>query len=98
MRTGVATKVVAATMGLAGFAVAVVAGISADNPTDEVLWRAMVSMVVCHIVGLVIGAAGERAALEAIAAHERDHRADVRSAQPVSTAIGGGAVGGEDFA
>jgi tetrahydromethanopterin S-methyltransferase subunit C len=54
------SRLVAATFGLTGFAVAVVAGLAADNGSTRVLGAALVSMVVCHILGLGIGAVGER--------------------------------------
>lgn len=61
MTPGTPAKVIAATMGLAGFAIAIFAGLSADNPTDSILTRAIISLLVCNALGFVIGAVGEKA-------------------------------------
>lgn len=70
MTSGGPTKVIAASLGLSAFAVAVIAGLAADNPAGTILARALVSMAVCHAVGWGIGAAAERAAQEAVRAYE----------------------------
>lgn len=42
-------------MGLAAFSIAVVCGISADNTTDVILFRAIVSMFGSYAIGLFVG-------------------------------------------
>lgn len=69
MQLGAATKVVAASCGLAGFAIAVIAGLVADNPADVILTRAVISMIVCNIVGYVFGMACERVFVEGVAVY-----------------------------
>ena len=54
------TKVIAGTMGLSAFVIAVVAGLGAGNDASTVLLRALVAMAACHVVGMVIGAVAER--------------------------------------
>jgi len=54
------TKVIAGTVGLAAFSVAVIAGLAAGNAATDVLLRAVVAMAVCHAIGLMLGAMGER--------------------------------------
>ena len=49
------TRVIAAVIGLAGFTVALVAGVAADNPFEVCVSRAILSLAVCSIVGLVLG-------------------------------------------
>ncbi len=56
-------------MGLGAFAIAVLAGLAADNPSEQILYRALVAMVTCHAVGLLVGFAGERGVAEAVAAY-----------------------------
>jgi len=68
--SGGPTKVIAASLGLSAFAVAVIAGLAADNPAGTILARALVCMAVCHALGWGIGAAAERAAQEAVRAYE----------------------------
>jgi cation transporter-like permease len=59
-------KVIASTMGLAGFAVALLAGLGADNPTESILGRAIISLLVCHVVGYALGVVGESAIRRAV--------------------------------
>jgi hypothetical protein len=54
------TKVIAGTTGLAAFAIATAAGLAAGNAASDVLLRAVGAMIVCHLVGLVVGVVGER--------------------------------------
>lgn len=70
MQNGVPTKTIAAILALAGFCIAVLSGLAAGNATSRTLGVALVSMLVCHIVGLAIGAAGEYV----VAEHARAYR------------------------
>ena len=92
MTSGGTTKVIAASLGLSAFAVAIVAGLAADNPAGTVLARALVSMAVCHALGWGIGTAAERAAQEAIHAYEE--AAATGGAGPAAPR-GGGEVKGD---
>jgi hypothetical protein len=58
------SRVIAGVSGLAGFAVAVFAGLSASNPASTVLMNALVAMVVCQFVGWALGLVGERVILD----------------------------------
>ena len=71
--SGVPTKVIAAIGGLAAFAIALVAGLAADNPADVVLFRALVALLVCNVVGWFIGLIGERTIREALDQHARSN-------------------------
>ncbi len=64
MQFGVSSKVVAATLSLAAFAVAIVAGLAGGNDSAGVLVNALICMVVCHPVGMILGAIGERVVRE----------------------------------
>ena len=48
-------SVVAGCFALAAFAVAIVAGLAADNPALTILVRAILALAVCYPVGLCIG-------------------------------------------
>jgi hypothetical protein len=63
---GTPTKVIASSMGLSAFAIATIAGLAADNPAENVLTRAIVSMFVCHVIGIALGMIGERAVREGV--------------------------------
>lgn len=60
MNSSEPAKVIASAFALSAFAVAIIAGLSAGNPTVRVLATALTAMVVCHFVGLAIGAVGQR--------------------------------------
>lgn len=79
MREIVPTKVIAASLGLAGFAIALVAGLSADNPASDIVLRAVVSMVACCLTGMAISAAAGRI----VAEHLRKVGAPAAAAVPV---------------
>ena len=49
----------ASCFGLAGFAIAVVAGLAVGNASGHILSIALVSMILCHIAGLGAGLIGE---------------------------------------
>lgn len=63
------TKVIAAVLGLAAFAIAVVAGMGAGNDASTVLARALGFMVLCYLIGLAVGHIGERTVEEHLAAY-----------------------------
>ena len=65
-------KVIAACSGLSGFAVAMLAGLSADNPADVILSRAVASLFVCYLVGGAIGFVMEQAVAEGV----RDYKVE----------------------
>lgn len=54
------SKVIASIFALAAFAVAIVAGLGAGNTPARVLATAVGAMIVCQVVGLCVGAVGER--------------------------------------
>lgn len=62
------SKLVAAAMGLAGFAVALIAGLHAGNPSATILTNAILALVVCNFVGLMLGSVGERVIRDHVAA------------------------------
>lgn len=60
-------KLVAGVFALAAFAIAIVSGLSAGNPPTRILTAALVSMVICHALGLCLGAIGEKVVGEHLA-------------------------------
>ncbi len=48
-------RAVAGCFGLMAFAVAIVAGLAVDNPTDLILGRALGAMLACYGLGLIAG-------------------------------------------
>lgn len=67
MTQGAPAKVIAACLGCAGFAIAIVAGVYANNPADSILIAAIVSLIACQTVGLLVGMAGETVVRERLA-------------------------------
>lgn len=70
MRPGVATKVVAASCGLSGFVIGVIAGLAANNPTEVILGRAIIAMLVCNFVGWIVGGICERVFGDGVKSYE----------------------------
>lgn len=81
LNEGIPTKVIAASVGLCGFAAAVVAGLGAGNPAPTVLVRALIALFACYVVGLCVGMVGERTVRE-----HAVRAAEVPSEAPASTA------------
>ncbi|MDX2130576.1 MAG: hypothetical protein SFY69_00815 [Planctomycetota bacterium] len=81
-------SITSAILALAGFAVAVVAGLSADIPATTVLARALLAMFACYVVGMGVGSVLSRVA--------REHVAQYRASNPIPS-VGGmaGASGPE---
>lgn len=66
---------IATASGLSGFAVAVLAGLAADNPGQVVLGRALVSMLGCYVLGQMLGAGAENVVRRRIEAYKEAHPA-----------------------
>ena len=79
MTPGTTNKAIGACAGLSGFAIAVIAGIAADNPFDIVVSRALFALPICFTVGFILGTAGERVVQEVIASAEGAARARSKS-------------------
>lgn len=89
MTEGAPTKVIAASMGLAAFALAIIAGLAAGNDADHILGTALVALAACAAVGWALGAAAERAVLDAVSTYEQNHpipSADPRAGAPAQAA------------
>ena len=67
---------IAAILGLAAFAVAVLSGLLVGNPGIVVLWNALVAMLVCQLAGMAIGAM----AAKTIDDHMAEYKAKAESA------------------
>lgn len=75
------TKVAASCMGLSAFAIAIVAGLGAGNPAEEILSRAIVAMAVMYALGQALGSMGERAIDQRLAQHRQENPVSGRGAQ-----------------
>lgn len=76
---------IGACTGLCGFVIAIIAGLSAGNPTDVILSRALIAMICTFFTGLAVGALAEHAfgaGLEAL-----------RAAAPPEATVQGSAPG-----
>jgi hypothetical protein len=56
-----ARRVIAACFALLAFAVAIGTGLASDNPALVVLWRAVMVMGLCYLLGLAVGVLCETA-------------------------------------
>lgn len=76
MTHGMPTRLTAACLGMSAFALAVLAGLAADNPVDVILMRAIIASLVCHMLGWAIGAVAERAVNDRVEQYVREHPAE----------------------
>jgi tetrahydromethanopterin S-methyltransferase subunit C len=53
-------RLIAAAFALAGFAVAIVAGLAAQNPSPQIIQAGIIAMIVCYITGTVLASVGQR--------------------------------------
>ncbi|MEO1584438.1 MAG: hypothetical protein AAFR96_07695 [Planctomycetota bacterium] len=65
LETGAVGRVYASVAGLAGFVVAILSGINAENAASSILADAIVCMIACYLVGTALGALAQHA----VAAH-----------------------------
>jgi hypothetical protein len=77
----------AACGGLTGFAVALIAGLAADNPAETVLFRSLMAMFVCQLICGIVGAVGERVMREAIRDFQDSHPVNKPSTTPPLPAV-----------
>lgn len=58
------SKLFGSVFGLSAFSVAVIAGISSGNGASQVLLNAIVCMMICYVVGTMLGMIAERTVAE----------------------------------
>lgn len=80
-------KSVAAVFGLAGFAVACVSGLAWGMSATGTLWRGLVALTVCYVVGTIAGSVLEKLVREVNTQYEKD--------RPIPKLIGPGGAGGQ---
>ena len=69
----ITAKVIAGCFALSAFAVAILAGLASENPTAQILQRAVISMFICYPVGLIVGMVCERVITTHIGNHQRSN-------------------------
>jgi|GEM_PF-3181532 len=72
--------VIAASIGFCAFALAIAQGVHAGNDASVVLWRALVAMFACQLLGMLIGKAAEAAIGEYLGTYRAAHTASVAQA------------------
>lgn len=68
-----ASRTIACTMALAGFAAACIAGLASQVPASQTLTRAVIALVVCYLVGSLLGGAFRVLIEEHLESHQRRH-------------------------
>jgi hypothetical protein len=87
MHDEIATKAFAACLGLGGFVVALVAGLSVDNPTDTILLRAVLALPICAALGYLLGHVGSSTVNRAIHLRADQAREDAQAASAASRSV-----------
>lgn len=67
------SRVIATCFALVSFAAALLIGLHSGNSAGVLIWRATLVMVVCWIVGRVVGAVAQRVVDEHIESYKREH-------------------------
>ena len=67
------SRVIAACFALVGFAAAAIVGAVAGNPMATVLWRGLIVMGACWLIGRLVGLVMTRAVQEHIDTYKRSH-------------------------
>jgi len=70
------TQLISVILALCAFAIALIAGLAAGNPTEHVVGRAVAAMLVCQILGMLIGRAVQAVLDEHLERYRADHQAD----------------------
>jgi uncharacterized membrane protein len=65
------TRMISGTVALAGFVVAVVAGMAVENPASTILTRALLAMLACNLLGSAIGAIAHWTGAQHVERHVR---------------------------
>ena len=76
------SKLIASSLALIAFAAAVIAGLVVDNPATVILWRALLAMFTCYVVGSALGAVAQRALDEHVDQYKRAHPLDPEADAP----------------
>jgi F0F1-type ATP synthase membrane subunit c/vacuolar-type H+-ATPase subunit K len=75
---------------LISFAAAIFVGVTANNPLNTVLWRGLLVMVGCYVIGLMIGGVAQHVIDRHIEQHKAAYpipdRGDLGLNDPASTA------------
>ena len=66
-------KVIAATIALGGFVVALLSGMRVGNPAHLILFDALVALLICQILGIAVGAVATRVIRNHIDRHKAEH-------------------------
>lgn len=83
-------NIIATSFSLIVFSTAIAVGVSAHNPAQTVMWRAMVAMIICWPIGLIIGTLAQKTI-------ERNIE-NYKSAHPVPQGAGELEMASEDHA
>jgi len=71
--SAIPAKVIATCFALVAFAAALAIGYAVENPTSTILYRAIVTMLLCWPVGYAVGAVAQRVNEKAIANYKDRH-------------------------
>lgn len=87
------TKVIAASLALVAFALAIALGLYAGNTAATTIGRALIVMVVCYVVGQLIGYVGRTAMAEHVERYKQEHPIPeldlgIEKGEPVEDAAG----------
>jgi len=74
----VSTRLASGVLGLMGFVTALLVGLFAGNPVIVILLRAILAMVICSIIGRMLGSVGEICVREFVTKYKSDRPQPVK--------------------
>ncbi|MEQ8769946.1 MAG: hypothetical protein RIB60_05495 [Phycisphaerales bacterium] len=75
-------RLIAGVLGLAAFVAACVAGLASNADPSDTLWRALAALLICSILGAILGRVGMVAVDEHVAKHVADNPVPEDTAKP----------------
>jgi hypothetical protein len=89
VHSGLPIRAVAGCFALAAFAIALISGLAADRPTDDILIGALGAMFACHLLGLMAAHAAGIALREQLTLHRNDREARISRINHTDDALAG---------
>ena len=88
MNSGEPGRVIASAFALAGFAVAMIAGLAAGNPAGAVIKTGLVAMIVCYAAGVAIGSVAQSVVAQHLSGLRTKAESGATAAAPAHGEIG----------
>lgn len=79
-------RIIAGVFAMSAFSIALLSGLLVDNPASAILSRALVALLLCYVLGLVVGAICEYVVREHLERYKEAHPVPAEGLAPASAA------------